>query len=316
MTTPSALPQRHPEARLVSLSFAAVYLIWGTSFAVTKVMVLSTPPFLAGASRFLLAGSVLFAVTRWRGFGLPRGLDEWRHVAVMAVLQVAGSAGLNIVAAQHIASNQAALLNASGSLWIPILGALGSRGDAISRRVGIGLAVGFVGVALLLWPRDGYALDTLPWQGVVLIACLNWSIGTIYYRRNHMTTPMPVVLSLAMLCGGMMLGAVGLATDEWPRLTFNVRSVLAIGYLALLNSCLAYSAYVFLMRRTTPARLATYGYVNPAIAAVTGWLLLGEHLSELQLMGMAVILAAVVAVTLPGRLPQMTSTARERSADP
>jgi drug/metabolite transporter (DMT)-like permease len=295
------MTERHPEARLISLSFAAVYLIWGTSFAVTKVMVLSTPPFLAGALRFLFAGTVLFAVTRWRALALPRDIGEWRHVAVMAVLQVAGSAGLNIVAAQHIASNQAALLNASGSLWIPLLGALGPRGDAISRRVGVGLAIGFMGVALLLWPRDGYALDTLPWQGVVIVACLNWSIGTIYYRRNPVATPMPVILALAMLCGALMLGSVGLLAGEWPRLTFHISSVLAISYLALLNSCLAYSAYVFLMRRTTPARLATYGYVNPAIAAMTGWVLLGEQLSALQLIGMAVILAAVVAVTLPER---------------
>jgi drug/metabolite transporter (DMT)-like permease len=296
---PHPTETRFSEARLVSLAFAAVYLIWGTSFAVTKVMVLSTPPFLAGALRFLLAGSVLLLVTRWRRLPWPAGGREWRHVAVMAFLQVAGSAGLNILAAQHIPSNQAALLNASGSLWIPLLGALGQRGDPISRRVAIGLAIGFLGVALLLWPRDGYALDTLPWQGVVIVACLNWSIGTIYYRRTPVATPMPVVLALAMLGGALVLGAVGLVVGEGSRLTLTTSNVLAIGYLALLNSCLAYTAYVFLMRRTTPARLATYGYVNPAIAAVTGWVVLGEQLSLLQLAGMTVILAAVIAVTLP-----------------
>lgn len=289
------------ETRRIFWAFASVYLIWGTSFAVTKIMVLSTPPLLAGSLRFLLAGTVLLAVTQWRGASLPTHCREWRHVAVMAVLQVTGSAGLNILAAQHIPSNQAALLNASGSLWIPVLGALGRRGDPIGRRVALGLATGFLGVALLLWPRDGYALDTLPWQGVVLLACLNWSIGTIYYRRTTVATPMPVVLALAMLTGGVLLGVTGLLFGEWHRLHLGGAGVLAIGYLALLNSCLAYSAYVFLMERTTPARLATYGYVNPAIAAITGWILLGEALTARQLAGMTVILVSVIAVTVPER---------------
>ncbi len=297
-------PRRLSETNLVYLAFAAVYLIWGTSFAVTKVMVLSTPPFLAGSLRFLLAGGVLLIFTRARGLVLPSDRREWRHVAVMAVLQIIGSAGFNIMAAQHIFSNQAALLNASGSLWIPLLGTFGSRGDAISRRVSVGLAVGFVGVLLLLWPHDGYALDTLPWQFLVILASLNWSIGTIYYRRMHVRTPMPVLLGLAMLGGGLVLGILGLAVGEWPHLSIGPRNAFAISYLALLNSCLAYSAFVFLMRRTTPARLATYGYVNPAIAAVTGWVLLGEALSTLQLAGMLIILAGVVFVTLPEPTPK------------
>ena len=302
MSTPPLSAAPHfSEARLIHLAFAAVYLIWGTSFAVTKLMVLTTPPFLAGALRFLLAGTVLIAFTRWRGLALPSEPREWRPVAVMAIMQVTGSAGLNILAAQHIASNQAALLNASGSLWIPLLGALGARGDASSRRIGVGLVVGFVGVFALLWPRDGYALNTLPWQFLVILACLNWSIGTIYYRRTRVATPITVILALSMLCGGLVLGSIGLVRGEWAHLTIGPQNALAITYLALLNSCLAYTAYAFLMQRTTPAKLATYGYVNPAIAAVTGWLLLGEQLSSLQLTGMVVILIGVVFVTLPER---------------
>jgi drug/metabolite transporter (DMT)-like permease len=285
----------------VYLAFAAVYLVWGTSFAVTKVMVLSTPPFAAGALRFLLAGGLLMAFTRIRGLALPQDVREWRHVLVMTLLQIVGSAGLNIVAAQHIFSNQAALLNASGSLWIPLLGALGRRGDPISIRVGGGLALGFVGVLLLLWPHDGYALDTLPWQLVAMLAALNWSIGTIYYRRAQVQTPMPVMLGLAMLSGSVVLAGMGLMQGDWSRLTLTPGGVFSISYLAVLNSCLAYSAYVFLMSRTTPAKLATYGYVNPAIAAVTGWILLGEALSSLQLAGMLIILAGVIFVTLPER---------------
>mgnify|MGYP003345725522 FL=1 len=289
------------ESNLVYLAFAAVYLVWGTSFAVTKVMVLSTPPFAAGALRFLLAGGLLMAFTRIRGLALPLNAREWRHVIVMALLQICGSAGLNIIAAQHIYSNQAALLNASGSLWIPLLGAWGRQGDPISVRVGSGLAFGFVGVVLLLWPHDGYSLDTFPWQLVAMLAAFNWSIGTIYYRRAMVQTAMPVVLGLAMLGGSAILGGIGLLQGEWGRLTLTPGGVFSISYLAILNSCLAYSAYVFLMSRTTPAKLATYGYVNPAIAAVTGWILLGEALSSLQLAGMLVILGGVVCVTFPDR---------------
>jgi drug/metabolite transporter (DMT)-like permease len=134
---------------------------------------------------------------------------------------------------------------------------------------------------------------------VVILACLNWSLGTIYYRRARVSTPMPVLLAFAMLGGSALMGSAGLALNEWSHLVIGPRNAFAISYLALLNSCLAYSAYVFLMRRTTPARLATYGYVNPAIAALTGWLLLGELLTDLQLVGMLVILTGVVFVSLP-----------------
>jgi drug/metabolite transporter (DMT)-like permease len=290
---------RPPNDRLlIALAFASVYLIWGTSFAVTKLMVLSAPPFIAGALRFLLAGTVLVGASVLTGGRLPDRAIEWRHAGAISLLQVVGSAGLNILAMQHIASNQSALLNASGALWIPLIAAIGSRGEPITGRVATGLGVGFVGVALLLWPRQGYTLDHAAWQFASIGAAFSWGVGTIYYRRSQSVTPMPMQLGLGMLMGAAVLGAMGLAAGELPRFHASVAGIGAIVFLALFNSCIAYTAYAYLMRRTTPAKLSTYAYVNPLIAVVTGWLAFNERLSSTQFLGMAVILGSVALVTI------------------
>ena len=291
---------RPPNDRLlIALAFASVYLIWGTIFAVTKLMVLSAPPFLAGSLRFFLAGLILVGASFLSGRSLPNTFIEWRHAGAISLLQVVGSAGLNIIAMQHIASNQSALLNSSGALWIPLIAAIGPRGESISSRVAAGLGVGFVGVALLLWPRQGYTLDHAAWQFASIGAAFSWGLGTIYYRRSQSATPMPMQLGLGMLMGAVLLGATGLSLGELPRLHASVAGIGAIVFLALFNSCIAYTAYAYLMRRTSPAKLSTYAYVNPLIAVVTGWLAFDERLSSTQLSGMAVILVSVALVTIP-----------------
>jgi drug/metabolite transporter (DMT)-like permease len=293
---------RRPNDRLlIALAFASVYLIWGTSFAVTKLMVLSAPPFIAGALRFTLAGTVLVVASVLAGGRLPERAIEWRHAGAISLLQVVGSAGLNILAMQHIASNQSALLNASGALWIPLIAAIGPRGEPITRRVATGLGVGFVGVALLLWPRQGYTLDHAAWQFASIGAAFSWGLGTIYYRRSQSVTPMPMQLGLGMLMGAALLGAMGLAAGELPRFHASIAGISAIVFLALFNSCIAYTAYAYLMRRTTPAKLSTYAYVNPLIAVITGWLAFNERLSATQFSGMAVILGSVALVTIRAR---------------
>jgi drug/metabolite transporter (DMT)-like permease len=284
-------------------SFAAVYFIWGSSFAVTKIMVAVLPPYLAGGSRFLCAGLLLMAIARWRGQRVPRQRVEWRHIGAMAMFHGVLSTGVNGVAMLHVASNQSALLNASGALWITLLGTVGRDRHPLTASVAAGVALGFIGVGTLLWPHGGFTLAHFGWQIVVLWASLSWALGTHYFRSTRSATPTLMFLALQLLVSGTIMCGIGLLLGEASRWHADPRGLLALVYLVIFNSTVAYTAYGYLMSHTTPARLSTYAYVNPAIAALVGWLTLGETMSSLQVAGMAVILAGVVLVSLPTRTP-------------
>ena len=288
-----------PSKLLLYASFATVYVVWGSSFAATKFMVQALPPFLAGGARFVVAGLLLALVALLLGQTAPRAAREWRHIAAMGLAQVVLSSGLNVLAMRHVASNQSALLNASSALWIPLLGAVGARGHPLTLRVAAGITIGCAGLGLLLWPSQGFALADFGWQLVVVGACFAWALGTLYYRAIRTTTPMLMFVALDMLLGGLTLLALGFGLGEGPRWQFDPGGLAALGFLMLFSSCFAYTAFGYLMQHTTPVRLSTYAYINPAIAALLGWLLLGERMTATQLGGTGVILLGVVIVSLP-----------------
>ncbi len=283
---------------LIYACLASVYLIWGSSFAVSKYMVGELPPFLAASVRFIGAGLLLWALASYRGESLPRERREWRHFLIMGVLQVVGSAGVNVFAMQHVASNQSALLNASGALWISLLGTLGARGHRLTPLVSTGVCLGFIGVGFLVWPHDGFSLSHFGWQMVIILACLSWAMGSIYYARAHTRTPMLMFTAVTMLTGGIMLAGLGFSLNELPRWHWHIGSISAVVCLMLGSSCIGYTAFNYLTRYTSPALLSTYAYVNPAIAALVGWLALHEGMSGHQLTGMGIILLGVILVSL------------------
>jgi drug/metabolite transporter (DMT)-like permease len=297
MTPPSARPG------LLLACFAAVYLIWGSAFAASKLVVHDLPPLLAGAIRFLLAGSGLAVVAAWRGARLPRAAREWRHFAVMGLLLIVLSSGLNALAIRYVPSNESALLNVSSAFWIPLLGTLGVQGHRLTPRAGAGLALGFAGVVMLMWPKGGFRLHNFGWQLTIIGACFAWALGTLYYRRIQSHTEPLMFTALEMLCGGTMLAVVAVAGGDLAHWTPTGPSLGGLVFLTVFSSGVAYTAFGYLMRHTTPARLATYAYVNPAVASLVGWLLLGEALSGAQLAGTAVILTGVVLVSLPDGAP-------------
>jgi drug/metabolite transporter (DMT)-like permease len=306
-----AMTADRPSKLLLTLSFASIYLVWGSSFAATKFMVHELPPYLAGAARFTVAGLLLSLVAMLIGQSAPRARREWRHIAIMGLSQVVLSSGLTVLAMRHVASNQAALLNSSSALWIPLLGAIGIPRHPLTARVAAGIAIGFLGLALLLWPKGGFAFGDFGWQLVIVGACFAWALGTLYFRGIRTTTPMLMFVALEMLLGGVMLGVIGFALGEGPRWHYDGPGLAALGFLMLFSSGLAYTAFGYLMAHTTPAQLSTYAYVNPVIAAAIGWLLLGERMSAAQLGGTAVILLGVVIVSLPDGAPVRTAPPAE-----
>jgi len=278
-----------------------VYLVWGSSFIFTKIAVQNLPPALFAGVRFVTAGVLLAAFARTLGGShLPTRLIEWRHVTVAGFFMVFISNGLNTWAIQFLPSNESALLNGTSAFWIAGLGVFGRRGHPLTRWAILGLVVGFIGAVLMLIPKGPvFSKGSLAQLGV-LTACASWSLGTLYYRSINSQLGSMMFMALQMLMGGLMLLALSVVRGDsmhWPP---NGPGLIALCYLTFLSSGLAYTAYGWLTMNTTPALISTYSYVNPAIAAVLGWLVLHEPLSGLQLTGMAIIIIGVCILTLPG----------------
>ncbi len=298
-------PQAHRSQ--VAIALAIVYLVWGSSFIATKVMVTDEPPLVAAGLRFTLAGILLTAFATWR-YGPPvLTRTEIRHVLMMAFLAVLFSNACHVIAMQTVQSNTAALLNATPALWIAWLGTFGPRKRPLSGAQQLGLMVGLAGVLMILAPKGGFHVAGLGWQLLILLGCLSWSLGTIYHRNAAAANPPLMFVALQMLAGGLGLLLLAAIARESFDLDWTPRAFAAFLFLTLASSCLAYSAYAWLTVHTTPVVVGSYGYVCPAVAALLGWLVLGETLSWIQIAGMAVILAGIALVTgywqpLPRRL--------------
>ena len=278
-----------------------IYMVWGSSFLFSKIAVNNLPIALFSAIRFLTAGTLLALLARfWGGHAFPRRAVEWRHVAVAGFFMVFASNGLNTWAIHYIPTNQSALLNGTAAFWIAGLGVFGPRGHPLSRSAVLGMGIGFAGAALLLIPKGGMRASSLLAEFGALTACCAWALGTLYFRSIDTSLSSLMFMALQMCMGGLMLLTVAVVHGDPARWTPNLPGLLALGYLTLFSSCIAYTAYGWLSLNATPALIGTYGYVNPAIAAFLGWQFLDEHLSNLQLVGMVIIIAAVCILTLPG----------------
>jgi drug/metabolite transporter (DMT)-like permease len=323
---PGSAPQRGAALRGLSdraklvLCLAILYLVWGGSYLVTSVGVHTLPPFLLGAVRFSISGLALYVIAQWLGEGrAPVTAVELRHVAITGFFTVLVSNGLNVWSMQWVPSNQAALLNVSSAFWITILGTLGRRGHPIGAGVAAGLAIGAAGVAMILWPgADGpeapgaaallgaqvpaYPLGSalLPQAGI-LLGCFGWALGTAYLRNVRTGLGLLSFTGLQMFAGGLMLMVPAALAGDFARWQWSTTGIAALAYLMVFNSLLAYTAYAWLSKHATPGQVGSYGLVNPAVATLLGWVVLGERLSALQWLGTLVILAGVLLVSRPGR---------------
>jgi drug/metabolite transporter (DMT)-like permease len=281
----------------VRVALAIVYLVWGTSYLATKIMVTDEPPLVAAGLRFLLAGALLLMFAWWRSGPPVLTRIEWRHMVVMGLLAVLFSNACQVIAMQHVQSNTAALLNATPALWIAWLGTFGHRRSHLTGTARLGLLIGFVGVMLVLAPQGGFDLAGIGWQLLILLGCFSWSLGTIYYRNSGSANPPVMFTALQMLAGALGLLAAAAIAGEPFDVHWTPRGLFAFTWLALMSACLGYSAYVWLATHTTPVVVGSYGYVNPAVAALVGWLVLGEKLAWMQITGMLVILLGVALAT-------------------
>jgi len=297
----SPIPPSAPSPRLqIAAAFAVIYFVWGSTFLVIRLGVRQLPPLLFAGGRFLMAGTLLAGIALALRQRFPSTGREWRLMLTFSVLMITFSNGLSTVALQHVPSNEGALLAASAALWIAALGSFGPGGHALTARGGLGLLCGLVGVVLIVWPREAVPSGHLGWQALVLVSSLSWAIGTVLYRDAALDVGPIAFNAVMMLLGGSWLLLAGLATGEPQRWQWSAGGVAAMLYLAMFGSALAYTAYSWLLKRVPADRVGTFAYVNPAVATVLGWAILGEALGPLQVAGTAVVLLGVVLVTLRG----------------
>ena len=297
------LARRLPAVWLQVLAFAAVYLIWGSTYLGIRVAVRTLPPFSMAACRFLLAGGALYAILRARGVSAPSGA-EWRRAALAGALMLVIGNGLVTRAEQRVPSNQAALMIAAVPLFTALLDWWRPGGVRPRAAVLVGIALGAVGMVLLVAGRGaGGPSAEGAFVGVValLLSGLGWASGSLYSRYGSMHAHPVMAAAQQMIAGGA--GLLGLALLRGEPAALGRASLTAAGlgaflYLTLFGSLLAFSAFGWLVKVSTPSRLSTTAYVNPMVAVVLGWLVLGETLGGRALVGAAFIVCAVLVMTV------------------
>jgi drug/metabolite transporter (DMT)-like permease len=285
-------------ARLVA-GFAAVYLLWGSTYLAIRFAVESFPPFLMAGTRHLTAGLLLFAWLRVTGVPLPRR-THWKSAFLIGGLLLLGGNGFVSWAEQRVPSGLAALIVASVPIWMAVAQGIQRRKRPPAAVLG-GLFLGLCGLVLLVLPGKfggGEHVDPLG-AAALLFAALSWVIGSLYSRKAELPKSTLLAISMEMIGGGVLLWVVGLAIGEAGRVTassFSAKSVFSLAYLIVFGSLIGFSAYIWLLKVTTPARVTTYAYVNPVVAVLLGATFAGEELTLRIGLAAAAIVGAVAVI--------------------
>jgi drug/metabolite transporter (DMT)-like permease len=284
----------------VLVAFAAIYILWGSTYLAIRYAVEDIPPFLMAASRFLVAGTVLYVWERARGAAAPTPA-QWRTAALIGALFFLCGNGLLSWAELRVPSGEASLLVATMPLWLAVLEAVTGSAPAPGLRVTAGIVLGLGGVAVLVGapvPGAGRGIDLLG-AGALVAAAALWAVGALpAVRRGAPSTPV-LGAGMQMLAGGTLLAVVGIATGEAARFAFStvtLRSVLSVGYLVVFGSLLGFTAFTWLLHTVSPSRVATYAFVNPVVAVLVGGILGGESLGPRVLVASALVVAAVALI--------------------
>ena len=314
MALPATLRALRGAGGRVIAAFAIVYVVWGSTYFFIRLAIETMPPLLMVGVRYVLAGAALLAVTWRRGASRdPVRAPQWRASAITGVLLLVGGNGGVAYAEQFVPSGIAALLVATVPLFIAVLGAL-----FLGRRLGpaavAGVVVGLAGTAVLVRPGGGGDVGHML---LLLMSPLLWAVGSLYATRAPLPRRPLVATSLEMLCGGTAMLVIALAVGEGAQVhpsRVSLVSLLALLYLIVFGSLVAFSAYVWLLARVPTQAVATYAYVNPLVAVLLGWAFLSEPVTPQTLLaGLLIVVAVVLILSSPQRTGRR-ETARVRSA--
>jgi len=301
----SAVPARW----LLVAAFAAIYLLWGSTYIAIRFAVEVIPPFAMSGTRFVVAGLLLMLWARAQGAPWPTRLN-WRTAIIAAVMLFVLNNGALVWAARFVPSGTLALIVGATPLWMvlldwwrPTIHGRQAGGVRPSNIVFGGLLLGFFGIILLAGSgemasaRPEYAIGIV----ALLIGTVAWAAGSIYTRQASAGLPdSPIMCSgMQLLGGGVMLITLSMVTGEsagFQLADITLKAGLSWVWLIICGSILGFGSFVWLMRVSAPARVATYAYVNPVVAIFLGWALAGEQLTPRTLIAAAIIVAAVMII--------------------
>ncbi len=286
----------------IIVAFAALYLIWGSTYLGIRFAIETIPPFLMAGSRFLIAGIIMYAIAWSQGIGKSTWTN-WRTSLIIGACLILGGNGGVTVSEKYIDSGLAAVIVAIVPIYIVMLGWAAGIAPRPTPIVWLGLVGGFVGVGVLLGPAlrlssNGGRHPAIG-MSILLVSSFIWSAGSIYSRTSiHAASPF-LTAAQQMLCGGLLLLLASFATGETRRFHPNDMSMLSLAsfvYLVIIGAVVGYTAYIWLLRHCDPAKVATYAYVNPIVAVLLGAAFAGESLTMRTLVAAALIIGSVALV--------------------
>ena len=297
--SPSPAPSIARTHRItVALSFLSIYFIWGSTYLAIRYAVETIPPLYTAGFRHLIAGLILLVwclAKRLR----PTGAQVRASIIIGTFFFLIGHGTLHW-AEQKVPSGLASLLIASEPIWVFLLSSFAARRWRLNAALFAGILLGLGGVGLLMGHS---ALNSGPGVFVgslaVVVGALSWSVGIVYSRRSHLSGHPLLLSALSLLAGSVQLLLVATAFGEYRGFSFaavSIRSWVALGYLIIFGSVVAFTAYNWLLEHYSPTLVATHTYVNPIVAVLFGWLFAGEAVTFNVLLSAALVIGAVMLV--------------------
>jgi drug/metabolite transporter (DMT)-like permease len=302
------------------VALAAVWFIWGSTYLAILWAIETMPGFLMAGIRFAVAGGVLYVWARWSGAAAPT-LAQWRVAFVIGCLMLLVGNGGVVWAEQFVPTGLTALVIATEPLWVVLLDWARPHGTRPTVAEGLGLILGFAGAAMLVGPGEGTDAPRVSPLGaaVLTMATVSWAAGSIYSRAAPLPTSPILRAAMNLTGGGVGLLIVATVAGDWARLdvgSISLRSALAVLYLIVFGSIVAFTAYLWTLRATTLAVASTYAYVNPVVAVILGWALAGEAVTARVIVAASVIVGSVVIITAArSRAVRSVTSAVRRAVD-
>lgn len=306
MTRARVSPLVQRRALAILAAFAAVYVIWGSTYLAIRYAVESMPPFLFASARWIIAGGILYAWRRAAGDPAPT-LQNWRAASIIGVALILGGNGLVSWAEIWVPSSLTALLIAIVPLVFAILIWATAR-VVPTVRAGAGILLGLTGVAVLFGPAVAASIGGSPAMLLgslaILGACVSWASGSIYSKGAPLPKSILLAAAMEMIAGSVALAIVGAAKGEVAQVDLagiTTRAWVSFGFLVVFGSIVAFTAYVWLLREVRAELVATYAFVNPIVAVLLGVLFAGEAFGLGTLIASTLIVVGVALVVTGGR---------------
>jgi drug/metabolite transporter (DMT)-like permease len=296
-------PLVHAPRSQILIAFAAVYIIWGSTYLAIRFAIETLPPFLMVGSRFFVAGLAMYIWLRARGAPAPKAV-HWRSAAILGMLMPVLGTGVVVWAEEKVPSGIAALLVSIVPLWIVLLQWARPGGKRPNAWVFGGVAFGLTGLYLLVDPGSDTTRGNLLVEGVLLLAALSWATGSLYARRAPHPENKFIGTAMEMIVAGVVLTAAGLIVGEAGHFSMSATSTkswLAVLYLITFGSIIGYTAYAWLLKTVSATLVSTYAFVNPVVAVFLGWAFASEPLNARMIIAAAIIVGAVALITIGGR---------------